>query len=415
MKKKFLCLLLALTMIAILVACEMARAASVDLMIGVEPNVMSIDKTIVEENAIDVTDFGIRLFQAGSEEDKNTAISPLSVIYMLAMTANGAKGETLAQMEAVIGSSIGELNEFLFSYMTQLPSTEKNSLSLANAIWLKKTQSFSANQDFLQTNADYYGAGVFLAPFDAETCEDINRWVCEQSNGMIKDMISEMSTDAVMYLISAIAFDAEWKTTYTEAQVRPGIFMTEAGDERTVNFMYQSQDLFLEDDYATGFVKHYANEEYAFVAMVPSKGISLSEYIDSLSGEHIRNLLLGSEMIGVRTAIPKFSCEFSVELKDILRTMGMTTVFDSGDLSGIGSAAEGPLYISSVLHKTYIAVDENGTKAGAATVTQANPSSGPTPIEYKTVYLDRPFFYMIIDCTANIPIFIGAVYDVVAG
>jgi serpin B len=133
--------------------------------------------------------------------------------------------------------------------------------------------------------------------------------------------------------------------------------------------------------------------------------------VQSLTGEHLQNLLKEPQDIKVSTSLPKFKAEFKADLSEVLKTMGMVTPFVKG-LEGVGTSTE-DIYmaISRVMHKSFISVDEKGTKAGAATAVMMVPTSDAPPQEYKEVYLDRPFVYMIVDNVTNIPIFIGTVMD----
>ncbi|MPN64990.1 hypothetical protein SDC9_212769 [bioreactor metagenome] len=145
--------------------------------------------------------------------------------------------------------------------------------------------------------------------------------------------------------------------------------------------------------------------------MLPNEGVSIADYAASLTGDRLMNILNNAQAIKVKTAIPKFESEYSVEMGDVLKSMGMTNAFDAyrADFTRLGQA-DGNIYISRVLHKTYIAVDEKGTKAGAATAVEMSTTSAQLE-EPKTVYLDRPFVYMLIDCETNLPIFIGTLTD----
>ena len=149
-------LLLVCTMAVNLTGCTMEVQAK-DLMEGITPNNVNALDDLSSQNA-DVTDFAIRLFKASNENGKNTLVSPLSVLCALAMTANGAEEETLAQMEEVLGMTTEELNMYLYSYMKNLPQGDTYKLSLANSIWFTEDERFTVNQDFLQTNANYYDA-----------------------------------------------------------------------------------------------------------------------------------------------------------------------------------------------------------------------------------------------------------------
>lgn len=416
MKKRLvafiLFLALVLSMTGALAACGVASAKSVDLMQGIKANEVNTEVDMTGSGAVAVTDFAVRLFQNSMTVGETSLISPASVLYALAMTANGARGEARAQMEEVLGMPVEELNEYLHVWQGWLSRQGDNcKLSLANAIWFKDVESFSVNEEFLQTNADYYGAAIYKAPFDKGTCADINNWVSQHTDKMIDGIIDEIPDDAVMYLVNALAFDAEWKNIYNERQVREGTFTTEKGDEQQAEFMYGSLYEYLEDDLATGFVKQYAGGRYAFVAMLPNEGVCVAEYVQSLTGEHLQNLLKEPQDIKVSTSLPKFKVEFEADLSEVLKTMGMVTPFVKG-LEGVGTSTE-DIYmaISRVMHKSFISVDEKGTKAGAATAVMMVPTSEPPPEEYKEVYLDRPFVYMIVDNVTNIPIFIGTVMD----
>ena len=412
---------ISLVIISLLLVCAMAvnltgctmEVQAKDLMEGITPNQVNALDDLSSQNA-DVTDFAIRLFKASEESGKNTLISPLSVLCALAMTANGAEEETLEQMEEVLGMTTEELNLYLYSYMQNLPQGDKYKLSLANSIWFTEDERFTVNQDFLQTNADYYGADVYKAPFDKQTLKDINNWVKQNTDEMIPEILDQIPSEAIMYLVNALAFEAEWSEIYEKHQVKDGEFTKEDGTKQDVKFMYGSEGTYFEDEKATGFMKRYKGGKYAFVAMLPNEGVSVSEYIASLDGESLNALLANPQYATVRTSIPKFETEYKVEMSDILQSMGITEAFDmyNADFEGLGTSTDGNIYISRVLHKTFISVGEKGTKAGAATIVEMKDSAAAEPTEPKEVYLDRPFVYMLVDCENNIPFFIGTMMNV---
>ena len=392
------------------------RVSGEDLMVGIEADTSATNTAILNENTVSVTDFAMRLFQKSvMEEESNVLVSPLSVINALAMTANGAKGETLSQMEEVFGVDVPGLNNYLHTYIKGLPTGDKFKLSIANSIWFRDDERFTVEPDFLQANANWYGAGMYKAPFDNSTLKAINKWVEEKTDGMIKDILDEIPKDAVMYLVNALAFDAEWDSIYYDHQVRDGEFTKEDGEKQKIELMYSEEGKYLTDDDATGFIKYYNGCEYAFAALLPDEGLGISDYVASLTGQRLSSILANPENTKVNAAIPKFESESSFELSDTLKTMGMTNAFDgyAADFSGIGSSTNGNIFISRVIHKTFIAVDEKGTKAGAATIVEKSQNAAlvdPEPV--KVVHLDRPFLYMIIDCKTNMPIFIGTATEI---
>ena len=391
-----------------------AQVQAKNLMAGITPKKVSVQGNPGSKNT-DVTGFAVRLFQASAKSGENTLVSPLSVLCALAMTANGAEGETLEQMEAVFGMSAAELNLYLYSYVKNLPRGEKYKLSLANSIWFIEDERFTVNRDFLQTNADYYGADIYRAPFDGRTCKDINNWVKQKTDNMIPEILDQIPPDAVMYLVNALAFEAEWSEVYKEHQVRDGKFTKEDGTEQDAEFMYSSEGVYLEDEKAAGFIKYYKGGKYAFAAMLPHEGVSVSDYVASLSGESLHTMLENPQYTTVLTSIPKFEMEYSVEMSEILEGMGMSRAFvpASAEFGRLGTSTDGNIYISRVLHKTFISVGEKGTRAGAATVVEMSGESAMAdPQQPKQVYLDRPFVYMLIDCENNIPFFIGTMTDI---
>ena len=385
-----------------------------DLMDGVTPRTLSGEAVVIDgENAVAPTDFAIRLLQASCQANESVLISPISVLYALAMTANGAQGETRQQMETVLGLPVPELNAYLKAYMDALGENDAYKLRIANSIWFTEDEHFTAEPDFLQANADYYSAGIYQSPFDDSTLKDINDWVDTHTDGMIDRILEEIPPDAVMYLINAVAFDARWQEVYQDTQVRDGVFTTEDGQTRDVELMHSEESLYLDDDNATGFLKYYADSRYAFVALLPKEGMGVAEYAASLTGEGIAALLANPQEATVFAAIPKFEQEYSTELGGILANMGMADAFDpdAADFSGLGTSTAGNLFLSRVLHKTYLAVDEQGTRAGAATAVEVSDAAA-MPQEPKEVILDRPFLYLLIDCEANLPLFMGTMLDV---
>ncbi|MBE6639165.1 MAG: serine protease [Ruminococcaceae bacterium] len=359
--------------------------------------------------------FSLDLFQRTvAEGDKeNMLISPLSVMLALSMTANGADGETKAEMEEVLGMPIEELNAYLYSYVKALPSGDKFKLQIANSIWFRDA-GFTVNPDFLKTNANYYGASAYQAPFNAETVKDINAWVNKHTDGMIKKIVEGISPDMVMYLVNAVMFDAKWDKTYKDTQIRDRVFTSLLGEERNVKMMYSTEDYYLQDENAVGFFKQYKGGHYSFAALLPHENVDIYDYIAQLDAKELLETLNNAEKTDVEVCIPKFSYEYSLIMNDILQAMGMGSAFgSSADFSKLGSAEDGNIYIGEVRHKTYISLDDKGTKASAATSVGMKAESATDPEEQKTVYLDRPFVYMIIDNATNLPIFMGTVTDII--
>jgi serpin B len=260
-----------------------------------------------------------------------------------------------------------------------------------------------------------FGADVYKASFDRNTVDAINGWCDEKTDGMIPEVISEIDPQTMLYLINALLFDAQWDLTYSNTRVAK--FTKADGTQQDVRLMFSTEANYLRDQYATGTYKMYEDGGYKFVAMLPNEGVTLEQYVASLTGEGIETMLREREHAHVKTEIPKFSSECSYTLSEVLSSMGMPLAFDSenADFSEMGTydaANNGNLYIGEVIHKTAIEVNEVGTRAAAVTVVDLPGESAP-PNEMQTYYLtfDRPFVYMIMDRN-NIPLFIGVVNSV---
>ncbi|MCR5056325.1 MAG: serpin family protein [Clostridia bacterium] len=383
-----------------------------NLMEGIKANPAPSIRKVSKAEAETVADFAVKLLKNAKKNGENSLVSPISVIAALSMTANGAKGNTLSQMESTLGMSLEDLNSFFKAYVRSLAQDDKNKFSLADSIWFK-SGCVDFNNGFLQANADFYGADAYEASFDEKTLADINKWVNDNTNGMIPKILDKVPDSAVMYLINALAFEAEWIDPYNEEQVFPSKFTLENGQKKDVTLMTSNERFYLETANATGFIKHYANHKYAFAALLPNEGVTVNELVSSLDGKTLSGILTNAEQTSVRAVIPKFEAEFGTDLADSLKAMGMTDAFDSplADFSGIGTwKLDGFTRIGHVIHKTYISVTEQGTKAGAATAVEMKNDS--IPINNKEVILNRPFVYMLIDLENNIPFFIGTLEDV---
>lgn len=372
-----------------------------------------IDGKVPDEKFINSQlDFYVDIFKNSVKigENKNILISPLSIMLALSMTANGAAGETKEAMEDVLagGITVEELNEYLYKYVETLSSNEKSKLSLANSIWT--LDKFNVKESFIQTNVNYYKADMYKVAFDDNSIKDINNWVKQNTDGMIEKIIEKHADGAVMYLINALAFDAKWEEVYKPEDIKNGRFTSYEGRENKVKYMYSKEDIYINDEDTIGFIKHYKDNQYSFVALLPDEDIDILEYIDGFTYEKYISLMEGKENCKVNAILPEFSYEYGHSMKDVLKNMGMSLAFDF-KLADFSNLADGALCIDDVIHKTFIQVDANGTRAGAATKVGIVKSAISIE-ENKIVRLDRPFVYMIIDNVTNLPIFMGVTMEI---
>lgn len=356
-----------------------------------------------------MADFSMTLFKGILTKDgENDLVSPLSAVICLAMIANGADGETKAQMEAAFGMDVDTLNRSLYAYTSSLYRAKDCKLNLADSIWFRDEENrLHVNESFLQANADWYDAQIYAAPFDQSTLKDINTWCKQHTDGMIEKMIDKIDTDTVMYLINALTFDAKWATKYEKKDVGDGHFTNYDGTQKTVQMLSSEERTYFATDGVKGFAKNYAGDRYSIVALLPDQGTDIYNYIGTLDGAGWMNLWNSRESASVKVKMPEFTYSVSMKLNDTLKTMGMTDMFgDSADFSKLGYSERGNIYCSEVCQKVFIQVDRNGTKAAAITWGGMNDEAA---IEARSVILDRPFVYAIVDNATGLPIFIGAV------
>ncbi|MBP5230310.1 MAG: proteinase inhibitor I4 serpin, partial [Clostridia bacterium] len=248
------------------------------------------------------------------------------------------------------------------------------------------------------------------------TVDAINGWCRTNTDNMIEKILEydDVDESTTMILLNALCFEALWSDQYQDYQCRKAEFHGET-ETTEVTMMYSEEYGYISGANETGFAKRYEGGKYAFVALLPNEGMSMSEYLATLTGE--RFLSLVDERKGaVDAGLPKFTFDWSDSLVPALQKLGMVTVFTGqSDLSGLGYYDDdAPLYISDVIHKTHIEVEESGTKAAAVTAVIVNKATAVNPAEIKKVILDRPFIYAIVDTATNLPVFLGCVTDLPA-
>ena len=348
------------------------------------------------------------------QDKKNVLISPESVLTAMAMVINGANGDTLNEMQkSLYGDiSVADFNKNMSAYNDFLVLSKDVQFHMANSIWMR--DGVNIKKDFLDTNEKYYHSQAYSEPFNTDTVGKINQWVKKNTKDMIPGLIDQISKESVMYLINALAFEGRWSTQYSSYQVKKDTFTDANGKKQTVNMLNSTEYSYLKDKNATGVMKNYEGGTYAVVGLLPNEGVSVSDYLKDMTGESFVKLLRSEEYQRVLTKIPEFSYDYSTNMVDTMKAMGITKAFTKGaDFSRMGTTKEGfTFYIDEILHKTHIELDRFGTKAAAVTSITMKAGSAPADDKPKEVYLNRPFIYAIVETSTNLPIFMGVVNQV---
>jgi serpin B len=283
-------------------------------------------------------------------------------------------------------------------------------LNIANSLWGQQDFEFLA--EFLDTLALNYGAGLRLVDFvkaTEEARQAINQWVEDQTEEKIKDLIPEGVLDSMTRLVlaNAIYFNAGWMNAFEEGNTQDGSFYLLDGSQVTAPFMSQEENFRYSNGGGYQAVElPYVGGDASMVILLPEAG-ELDAFEAGLSSTRVKEILESLEMKNVRLSMPKFEYESSFSLKEILSAMGMKSAFESADFSGINGNKD--LFISEILHKAYVSVDEEGTEAAAATAVIISLTSMPE--EAVEMTLDHPFIYMIRDNISGTILFMGRVLN----
>lgn len=405
----------ALSLLSILAACQNDENPSQP-----EPKQRKdISLTRAEQSIMDAgTDFAFHFFSqvCSTEEEKpNVFISPLSASLCLSMITNGAAGNTLAEMQNMLGFpassfSLDDLNNYNQKLTTALLDLDNTTqLGIANSIWVR--QGFKVYDSFVDINKKMYDAQVQELDFASPTAKDvINQWCADQTNNRIKEVIQNIPGDARMYLINALYFKGIWASQFDKSNTRQESFTNADGSQQKVNMMNQTEVFnYAQTDAFSIAELPYGNEAFSMVILLPSAGKTLDESLSGLTYENWKEWsqqLAGREL---QVKLPRFKVEYDKKLEEDMIAMGMKDAFDSyrADFSKM-SAAE--LYIGLLQQFTYINVDEEGTEAAAVTVggmfeTSAGPS---TTIPF---HVDRPFAFMIKEKSTGAILFMGKITE----
>lgn len=362
------------------------------------------------------TGFALNLLRETAKADpgRNLLLSPYSVMQVLAMTANGAAGNTRAELEQVLGGiPAEELSQYLCGQRTSLPAGAGNQFRTANSFWVRNDEKqIQLREDFVQKSVDYFGADIYRAPFDDSTKDDINKWCSNKTDGRIPEMLSDpIPPNALMYLVNAVSFDAEWEEKYEDAPKKQN-FTAWDGKTQTALMMESAERLYLHDAHAQGFLKPYQGGSYALAAVLPEAGMTPEEYLGQVHADEFLSMLQNAKNANVFAGLPQFAFDYGLELKPVLQSMGAADAFEieRADFSEL-NALNNKICISRVLHKTHIEVDTNGTKAFGVTLEEEIGSYAPPEPDY-TVILDRPFICMIVDMKTMTPVFTGIVNEI---
>ncbi len=366
------------------------------------------------------TSFGIAMLKALStgETPKNVFISPLSISTCLAMTSNGASGNTHTAILKALGLeevSEKEVNEGSANLAAHLSGQEEDrQMVIANSIWMNKRAP--AEKAFIDVCKTAYGAQAsnldFASPSSADT---INKWVSDHTAEKIKDIVQQLNATDIMVLVNTAYFKAKWAREFSVSSTKPRPFHLPDGSSKDTPMMRRSADFrYMEnDDFQAVELPFMGRPSTSMYVFLPSESLGVTGLLNMLTPDNWGKWLAGFEKRKGELQLPRFKLGYSKSLKSALSDLGMSVSFSPEDADFSRMTKIKPAWISEVMHKTYLDVNEKGVEAAAATSVMIAGTAMPQPDERKpfVMIVDRPFVCAIADSSTKTILFIGVIAD----
>ena len=366
--------------------------------------------------------FALDLYQSLRSKDGNLIYSPYSISLALAMTYAGARGETESQMasalhfdlpQAQLHPAFNALDLALAQHGQAQSKDQPLKLNIANAVWAERTYPFL--QNYLDLIALNYGAGIRLADFINQyepARNEINNWVSDQTNKKINNLLAPgtLNPDTRMVLVNAIYFKADWENQFDPNNTSDSLFHLLDGSTSHVKMM---NDEHLTIPYTKGdgyqaIELAYVGDTAAMDVIVPDEG-NFKQFESALNAQKLNEILGNMQPASVALGLPKFTFTQDFSVSSTLKTLGMSDAFDPNKADFSGMTGNHDLFISDVIHKAFVAVDEKGTEAAAATAVMMQATS--IMMTDVNLTIDRPFIFIIRDTTSGQILFVGRVLN----
>ncbi len=358
--------------------------------------------------AAGVNAFGFDLHRAVAEPGENTVTSPLSASVLLAMVAAGAGGSTAQEMVEVLGLEDARDTRYA-ALLVDLTGESDVTVSIANSLWAAEGYPFE--DDYIGFVQGTFGATLEEVDLGAQQSADrIDDWVEERTEGLIDQISGDLGLpdpQAVLVLLNAVYFLGTWTTTFDEAETRDAPFTLADGSQVEVPTMHRS-DPEVETASGAGFtmfrLPYGDDERFGMEVVLPDEDVVLDDLLAQLDADTWQETVdqLASSTPS-QLALPRFELEWDATLNDALQDLGIVSAFGGGDFTPMSPANP---WLDTVVQKTYIRVDEEGTEAAAVTGGVMDESAGPPPL-----VVDRPFAFTVSDSQTGTILFLGTVHD----
>ncbi|WP_278843891.1 serpin family protein [Hoylesella timonensis] len=355
-------------------------------------------------------EFAWKFFKEVSKgEQEDVFVSPLSVTYALGMLVNGAVGDT--QKEILEGlefrsGKVDDINSLCHQLMIESPKLDKSTqLSMANAVVVNK--KIQLQPTFQNVVKKQYDALVASKDFSSPaTLSFINQWASDHTQGMVPKILERINPDGVSYLLNALYFKGIWYRQFDKKHTKKEAFTKADGTKSQVQMMHQKEQFLIgENEMYQTVVLPYGNGSYEMIVVLPREGKKLSDVLVAMNGKQWKDNLKATRFAEVDLKLPRFTSVYNRELNDVLKLLGMNAMFDpsKANLTKMSAVSS---FVSMVLQKAKIEVDEEGSKAAAVTVVETLTTAAP-PSRPIMVHANRPFMYAIAEHSTGTIFFMG--------
>ncbi len=355
-------------------------------------------------------EFAWKFFKEVSKgEQEDVFVSPLSVTYALGMLSNGAVGDT--QKEILEGlefrsGKVDDVNSLCHQLMIESPKLDKSTqLSMANAVVVNK--KIQLQPTFQNVVKKQYDALVASKDFSSPaTLSFINQWASDHTQGMVPKILERINPDGVSYLLNALYFKGIWYRQFDKKHTKKEAFTKADGTKSQVQMMHQKEQFLIgENEMYQTVVLPYGNGSYEMIVVLPREGKKLSDVLVAMNGKQWKDNLKNMYSSEVDLKLPRFTSVYNRELNDVLKLLGMNAMFDpsKANLTKMSAVSS---FVSMVLQKAKIEVDEEGSKAAAVTVVETLTTAAP-PSRPIMFHANRPFMYAIAEHSTGTIFFMG--------
>lgn len=366
-------------------------------------------------------DFACNLLRAIYEQKHGNGsfiMSPISVSYMLGMLNAGAEGETQRQITNVLGldASAQKINKYFKKIMNEASSVDSTvTIKIANSININSARGYRLIPKYKENMQKFYDAQIDAFPFtDDRNVDIINNWCNTHTDGMIPKILDSLDPYAAMYLLNAVYFKASWTDKFDPKNTRNKIFTKQDGtllEHKMMNVAIKAA--YGSNNLCKMLRLPYGNGSYSMYVLLPHEGKTVGDIIQSLSAQQLEQQRTQEMMIhNVDIMMPRFTTESEIQLEQVLSSMGMPLAFHYLAAQFSKMIEDEELWVSMMMQKAKIEVNEKGTKASAVTVSKLLTKSlmGDNRPSYVEFHATRPFVYYIIDNSTGTIYFMGTYF-----